>query len=302
MGLQVTGFAIWFHCDLARNNLVVDYKPRAVDDHGAPHDLPVYQTQMNVAVDGLPEEMQRKLRRLAEYITALLEAPEVEIAGVPLKGQPVLNYFQVNIPRVQAVYHASPETRNSTSIEVAGRLPDGARRLINNLLPMCEQLAWDDLRKRLGGQAEPQPDNRKRVLISYKSGSDERQKFVDAIAHRLGREQFLPWYDKWEIKAGDSIARELAVGFQDVAAILIVLTPDYPGERWAREELENAIRKRAEQGIRVIPIIYEPCERPELLGTLRYVDCTNHHEAQIERQFRDVIDALNEVELNPYRR
>jgi len=82
----------------------------------------------------------------------------------------------------------------------------------------------------------------------------------------------------------------------------VVLTPDYPGERWAREELESAITKRTEQGIRVIPVIYEPCEqRPELLRSLHYVDCTNHDEAQIERQFRDLIDALNEIELNPYR-
>jgi len=41
--------------------------------------------------------------------------------------------------------------------------------------------------------------------------------------------------------------------------------------------------------------------RPELLRTLRYVDCTSHAETQIERQFRDLIDALNEIELNPYR-
>jgi hypothetical protein len=173
-------------------------------------------------------------------------------------------------------------------------------RLIESLIPTCEQLAWEDLRKRLG-HPEPGADHRKKVLISYRKGSIERQRFVEAIAHRLGREHFVPWYDEWEIKAGDSIARGIATGLENVYAMILVLTPDYPGERWAREEFESAITKRTEHGIRVIPVIYEPCQRPELLRTLRYVDCTSHEEAQIERQFLNLIDALNEIELNPYR-
>jgi hypothetical protein len=31
------------------------------------------------------------------------------------------------------------------------------------------------------------------------------------------------------------------------------------------------------------------------------MDCTDHEEDQIERQFRKIIDALNEIEMNPYR-
>ena len=301
MALRITALDIWFHFDVRSQTLIVDYKPRAVDENGVDHQLAVYNQQIHLRLDALPEGMQRKLNRLAEYVGELLDAPEVEVAGVPLRGSPLLQYYQVVGPRVNAVYLASPDSRNPTSINVEGRLSEGARRLADNLLPMCEQLAWTDLRKRLGARGEPRPDTRKRVLISYKSGSEERQRFVEAIAHRLGREQFIPWYDKWEIKAGDSIARELAAGFHDVAAIIIVLTPDYPGERWAREELETAITKRIEQNIRVIPVIYEPCERPEMLGTLRYVNCINHDEAQIEPQFRELIDALNEIELNPYR-
>ena len=154
---------------------------------------------------------------------------------------------------------------------------------------MCKQVASD------------QVDTRRRVLISYKSGSQQRQRFVETIAHRLGRERFLPWYDKWDIKAGRSIVREIAVGLRNCSAIILVLTPGYPGGRWAREELENAIAKRVEQGIRVIPVIYEACTVPELLRTLRYVDCTNYKATQTERQFRDLVDALSEIELNPYR-
>lgn len=82
---------------------------------------------------------------------------------------------------------------------------------------------------------------------------------------------------------------------------MVVITADYPGERWAREELGAAITKRIEEGIRVIPVLYELCGLPELLRGLRYVNCTNHTGDQIEKQFGDLIDALNEIELNPYR-
>jgi len=218
-----------------------------------------------------------------------------------LKGNPVLIYYQVQSgPRVTANYYASADTRNPTEARIEDQLSTAAKRLIDNLLPMVEQVAWTDLRRRLGGPAQPRT-NKKKVLISYRKSNDERRRFAEAIAHRLCREGFLPWYDEWEIKAGDSIPRELAGGLDNVYAIVLVLSPDYPGERWAREEFESAITKRIEQGIRVIPIIYEECERPELIRSLRYVDCTNHREEQIERQFLNLIDALNEIELNPYR-
>jgi len=79
--------------------------------------------------------------------------------------------------------------------------------------------------------------------------------FAETVAHRLGREGFLPWVDQWEIKAGDSIVRELQKGFKGVHGIILVLTPDYPEGKWAREELETAIVKRVEENIHVIPII-----------------------------------------------
>jgi len=299
--LRIKGFLIWFHCR-PRQDLMVDYTPIGVDAEGQEAPVKEYQAQASFEFDSIQDGLKRKLDRLADYARALLDIPEIELHGVPLRGSPMLGYYQVHAgPRLVVGYFASPGSRGWLSVSLTGeRIPDGAQRLIENLFPMCEQLAWTDLHKRLGSGGAS-PDSRKHVLISYRSGSEERQKFVEAIAHRLGREGFMPWYDKWEIKAGDSIVRELNAGLENVAAIILVLTRDYPGERWARDEFETAITKRTQQGIRVIPVIYEQCDIPELLRPLRYADCSDHDEAQIERQFREVIDALNEIELNPYR-
>ena len=101
--------------------------------------------------------------------------------------------------------------------------------------------------------------------------------------------------------AGDSLPREMGAGLEGAYAIITVLTPDYPGSRWAREELETAISQRVERNIKIIPVMYEPCDPPALLRPLRYVDCSVHEAERFERQFLDIIDALNEIDLNPYR-
>ncbi len=142
----------------------------------------------------------------------------------------------------------------------------------------------------------------KKVLVSYRKSKPEYGQFAEAVANKLGGEGFWPWYDEWEILPGDSLPRELGEALRDVYAVLVVLTAAYPQGKWAREELEAAITKRVQQDIRVIPLLYEPCEIPELLRALVYVDCRSHDEEQFEGQFRRVIDALNEVDLNPYTR
>jgi hypothetical protein len=208
-------------------------------------------------------------------------------------------YFQV-VPRGAARTLTVVYRVNGGLSETTTRISDATERLINNVWPMCEQLAWDHLRGRLGASTT-QASTKRKVYLSYRKESPARRAFVQSVAHRLGREGFLPWFDEWEIMAGDSLPREMALGLQDAYAIIAVLTDDYPGGRWAREELENAINQRVERNIKIIPVLFEACQRPALLQPLRYVDCTVHHPDQFEGQFLQIIDALNEVDLNPYR-
>lgn len=306
--LRVLRFDLRFHYEMAARKLVIDYTPVARDKAGQEHQLTDYHAQFRLANDAIPENLRQKLARLAEYAESQLTVPEIEIEGIPARGAPRLWYFQVSpypvvpqfgIHQLRVTYYLTPTDRSAAERDV--ELTEAARRLIDNIYPMCEQLAWSHLRERLGHPTRPTTNPKRKVFLSYRKSKDERQRFVEAIAHRLGREGFLPWFDQWEIKAGDSIARELTSGFQDVYGIVIVLSADYPSGHWAREEIETAIAKRTEENIRIIPILYEDCERPELLRPLRYVDCRDHFEGNFERQFSDVIDALNEIELNPYR-
>jgi hypothetical protein len=181
-------------------------------------------------------------------------------------------------------------------------ITEATQRLIDDVWSTIDQMAWSHFRERLGAST-PRTAPKQKVFLSYrKRTGDELVKFVKAIAHKVGREGFYPWVDEWEIKAGDSLPREIAAGLEDAYAIIIVLTPDYPEGRWAREEMEVAITKRAERKLKIIPVIYEPCERPTLLQPIVSVDATSHEPEDFEKQCLRIIDSLNELELNPYTR
>jgi TIR domain len=297
---KVTALKLWLHYE--PKDLTLDYTPVVVDEaSGATRPIEAYRTQFQTSVEQLPEPLQRNLGRLWDYVLGNLDVPEIEVGHAQVRGDAHLSYVQIrNEPgrqRLSVSYSTNP--RNITGADIL--ISDAASRLIENLWPMCEQRAWNHLRQMSKVPIAPSPTGKRKVLISYRKTRAELRDFAEAIAHRLGREGFMPWFDEWEIRAGDSIARELEGALHEVYGIVIVLSQDYPGERWAREELEGAITKRVEQGIRVIPILYEACERPELLRALSYVDCTDHNEEQFERQFLKIIDALNEIEMNPYR-
>jgi hypothetical protein len=309
MALKIASFTLWFSYEPSTFRLVISYTPCAIGKDGRTQPLDVYAAKFAKTRDEIPESLTRKLGRLGEYVQAMLEPPEIEVEGVPIRGNPILVSYVVSVgwelvglggAPVTATFDMPGVRARSVDLRFAEQ-PDGMRRLVENILPTCGQLSWEHLRERLGPATLTTGTQKRKVFITYRRGGQDRQQFVEALAHRLGRESFVPWYDEWEIRAGDSIPRELAAGLDKVYGILVVLTSDYPGERWARAELESAITQRAEQGIRVIPVLYEACDRPELLRALRYVDCTDHREEQFERQFRDLIDALNEIELNPYR-
>jgi hypothetical protein len=251
----------------------------------------------------MPPELQAKLARLsASIMTHLKSPPPLELDGAQLPA-PILEltHFTIQDGSSLQVYYRIPPLDASLNQSVSReQLTDATRRLLTNIRATLDQLAWNDIRIRLGAQPVTRTA-KKKVLVSYRKSGPERVTFAQAIADRLGREGFLPWFDEWEIRAGDSLPREISAGFQDVYAVTPVLTGDYPGGTWAREELETAITKRVQQGIRVIPILYEKCDIPELLKPLVYVDCTKHDPDVFETQFAKIIDALNEIELNPYR-
>jgi len=175
-------------------------------------------------------------------------------------------------------------------------LTPAQRRLLHSINGTIDRIAWEDFRQRLG-VAAPLP-KRLEVFISYRAG---HEKFAEALANRLGREGIVPWFDKWEILAGDSIPGKIEEGLRDSLAFIPIITADYQEGRWATDELHNAIAKRIEQDYRIIPVLLEECERPELIRHLRYVDFSSQDPETFESKFAELIDGIYGLELNPFR-
>ena len=271
MALKIDGFLMWLHFQIDDHPqwLVIDYTPLSTEESGRRR-VSEYQAQLRKDLAALPAALQNKLLRLADYSRSALDLPEVDLGGVTARGTATLVYYQLlhleqANPLLHVIYRGT--SGEGALLTLDPPISEATKRLIDNIRPTCEQLAWDHLRARLGAPSIA-PLGRKKVYLSYRKGVPERRAFVEAIAHRLGREGFHPWFDEWEIVAGDSLPREMGAGLENTYAILTVISADYPGERWAREELENAIVQRVERGIKVIPLLYERCERPALLQSL----------------------------------
>jgi len=302
LAIRIDGFLMWLHFQIDGQPpwLTIDYTPVATEDSGRRR-ITEYQAQFRKDLATLPAALQSKLQRLVDYSRSALDLPEVDLGGVTARGTATLVYYQLlRLEQANPSLHVIYRTGGGAHLEADIPISEATMRLIDNIRPTCEQLAWDHLRARLGAPSGA-PAEKKKVYLSYRKGVPARRAFVEAIAHRLGREGFNPWFDDWEIVAGDSLPREMGAGLENTYAIITIISADYPGERWAREELESAIVQRVERGIKVIPVLYESCERPSLLQPLSYVDCTSHDPEVFERQFLKIIDALNEIELNPYR-
>ncbi len=97
--------------------------------------------------------------------------------------------------------------------------------------------------------------------------------FVEKLAVDLKSIGIEVWYDKWEIKIGDSLTRKIEHGIQECEYLAIVLSPEAVRSEWVKNELGAAWAKQMRtKRIVVLPILYRDCEIPPFLEDRRYAD------------------------------
>lgn len=97
--------------------------------------------------------------------------------------------------------------------------------------------------------------------------------FVEKLAKDLQRLGIKAWYDKWEIKVGESLLWKIEEGIKVNDYLGIVLSEEAMKSKWVRAELSAAWEKQMEIGKRfILPIYYRECEIPVLLKDLKYAD------------------------------
>jgi hypothetical protein len=132
-----------------------------------------------------------------------------------------------------------------------------------------------------------------RVPIGFLSHtSDDKDRFVLGFAEKLRKHGIELWLDKWEILPGDKIVGKIfEEGLKNAEVIIVVLSTVSVAKPWVRAELEVAVVKRIEEGIRIIPVVIdEDCPIPEALKSdVRVVinDLNNY-----EPELKSIVNAV----------
>jgi TIR domain len=116
-----------------------------------------------------------------------------------------------------------------------------------------------------------------------------------AIASRLamGLEAvgYRSWYDKWDLKAGDSIVDRIQTALSACDVLLVVLSPRSVASEWVHRELNAGLmRELGGHSVVVIPVLIEDCDIPPLLEERHYIDLRNN----FEDGFLELLDSLRQ--------
>ncbi len=95
-----------------------------------------------------------------------------------------------------------------------------------------------------------------KVFISH--ASEDKERFVMKFATKLREKRVDAWFDKWEIKVGDSLIDKIfEEGISNYQVFIIILSKKSINKKWVKEELNSAQIQRIEKNTKIIPIIID---------------------------------------------
>jgi hypothetical protein len=107
--------------------------------------------------------------------------------------------------------------------------------------------------------------------------------FVEKLANDLTRIGVKVWFDKWEIKAGESLTWKIEEGIRANEYFGIVLSPEALVSEWVRHELSAAwIKQMNLKKIVVLPILFQVCDVPLFLQDRKYVNFTQDYNSGLK--------------------
>jgi hypothetical protein len=119
-----------------------------------------------------------------------------------------------------------------------------------------------------------------KIFISH---ANQDKVFVDQLVSDLATHSIPVWYDKLDVRLGDSIPGKINSGISEAIYFLIVLSPAAVKSKWVQEELNAAVmRQIASAGTFLIPVLIQNCDVPPLLSHRRFADFRESYEAGFE--------------------
>jgi hypothetical protein len=126
----------------------------------------------------------------------------------------------------------------------------------------------------------------KYVFLSH---SSEDKETVEKIANNLTQYNLPLFFDKWEIKVGDSIVEKINLALGNMTDLILVLSSNSVQSNWVKKELSTAIMKKLQDNsVNILPIVIEKCNIPDIINDYKYADLTKNY----DDGFLDLIDSL----------
>jgi hypothetical protein len=111
-------------------------------------------------------------------------------------------------------------------------------------------------------------------ILLFVCHASEDKSFVDDLAVYLDSRGVELWYDKREIKIGESIVTKINAGLESASHLVVVLSNASVTKPWVQRELSSTLMRQLQQkAIAVIPLLREDCAIPPLLADIKYADC-----------------------------
>ena len=107
--------------------------------------------------------------------------------------------------------------------------------------------------------------------------------FVRRLNERLQAHGIRVWVDEAEMQLGDSLLTKIESAIRDCHYLGVVLSPHSITSEWVRREVNMALTEELHGNkIKVLPLLYQPCEIPGFLKDKLYADFTEDFETGLE--------------------
>lgn len=131
---------------------------------------------------------------------------------------------------------------------------------------------------------------RPRVFVCHNREDKPTAERIAIEIVRAGHEAF---FDKWDIRPGDSLIEKISEGISESSYLLVLLSKNSVKSNWVKKELEIALARQIKhKHIKVIPCLLEDCDIPVFLEPIAYAD----FRLSFERGIEELLPAITKVD------
>lgn len=125
---------------------------------------------------------------------------------------------------------------------------------------------------------KPVPKKDRTIPSAFISYSSKDSEFVERLVNDLSKSRKKVWWDRWEIKVGDSITKKINEGIDRNDYLILVLSPNSVRSAWVEKELNAGLMCELQsRNVVVLPILIADCNIPPLIADKRYADFRSNY-------------------------